>query len=326
MMTLPGALHFPAAHKTGTFQTFYRFITSILNIFTIFRKIFNMKKIILSLSLLLGTIAYSQTLLSENFNGGTFPPSGWTRSSTLANRPWGPSNVASTFPSSGSAAIATYSMNGTTSAAIDYSALNNVAHLVSPAFSLAGATAPVLKFNVVVGWSYMIDQNAGDLLAQISTDGGTNWTTLWTEDTEPGFIDDGDDDPDTDLYNIVAVQKDLSAYTGQTNVMIRFRYSATDADAVSIDDVQVLANGTLGTQESVSKKSSLEIYPNPTKGEISIRTDKKIKSSTVFDMTGKSLLQTDNEKTNISSLPKGTYLVKVVFTDGSTSTRKIIKQ
>lgn len=285
-----------------------------------------MKRIILSLSLLSGIITYSQTLLSENFNGTTFPPTGWNISASLASRPWGPSNVASTFPSSGNGAITTYSINGTTSAAIDYSAQSNTAHLVSPAFSLVGATAPVLKFNVVVGWSYMIDQDAGDLLAQISTDGGTNWTTLWDEDTESGFVDDGDNDPNTDTYNTVAVQKDLSTYVGQSNVMIRFRYVATDADAVSIDDVQVLANSTLGTNENVSKKSSLEIYPNPAKAEINIRADKKIKSSTVFDMTGKLLLQTENEKANISSLPNGNYLVKVVFTDGSTSTRKIIKQ
>ncbi|SDI62575.1 T9SS type A sorting domain-containing protein [Chryseobacterium jejuense] len=284
-----------------------------------------MKRILLSLALLASFYSSAQIALSQNFDGATFPPTGWTRSATLSTRPWGPSNVATTFPSSGSAAIATYSISNT-SAAIDYASGANTAGLTSPAFSLAGATAPLLKFKVVVGWSFMIDQNLGDLIAQISTNGGTTWTTLWTEDTETGFIDDGDGNANTDLYNIVSVQKDLSAYAGQTNVQIRFQYTATDADAVSIDDVQVLTNGTLGTHEVSSKKASLEIYPNPTKGQISIKTDKNIKSSTLFDMTGKALLQTTNEKTDISSLPKGTYLLKIIFTDGTSSTRSIIKQ
>lgn len=284
-----------------------------------------MKRILLSLALLASLYSSAQIALSENFNGSTFPPTGWTRSATLASNPWGPSNLASTFPSSGSGAITTYSISNT-SAAIDYAASSNTANLTSPVFSLVGATAPVLKFKAVVGWSYMINQNLGDLIAQISTNGGTTWTTLWTEDTEHGFIDDGDGDEDTDLYNVVSVQKDLSAYAGQANVQIRFQYTATDADAVSIDDVQVLTSGTLGTHEVSSKKPSLEIYPNPTKGQISIKTDKNIKSSTLFDMTGKALLQTNNDKTEISSLPKGVYLLKVVFTDGSSSTRSIIKE
>lgn len=282
-----------------------------------------MKRTLLSLALLSGFCSNAQTILSETFD--VVPPTGWTKSATLSSRQWGPSNVASTFPSSGADAIVTYSINGT-SAAIDYIAQNNTANLVSPAFSLAGTTNPVLKFKVVVGWSYMIDQDLGNLLAQISTNGGTTWTTLWDEDTEAGFTDDGDFDPDTDFYNTVSVQKDLSAYAGQANVQIRFRYVANDADAVSIDDVQVLGSGTLATHEAASKRASLEIYPNPTKGEINIRTDKNIKSSTLFDITGKALQQESTEKLNISALPKGNYVLKVTFTDGSSSTRKIVKE
>lgn len=213
-----------------------------------------MKRILLFPALLAGFYSYAQTLLSEDFNGATFPPSNWTRSATLSTNPWGPSNVLSTFPSSGNAAITTYSIGGTKSAAIDYASASNVANLVSPAFSLAGTTSPLLKFKVIVGWSYMIGLNKGNLLAQISTDGGTVWNTLWTEDTEPGFTDDNDGNPNTDFYNVVSVQKDLSAYIGQANVKIRFQYSATDADAVSIDDVEVLGSATLGTHETTSKK------------------------------------------------------------------------
>lgn len=280
-----------------------------------------MKKALFSMGLLLAiTTSNAQTILSEDFEGATFPSTGWTRTQTVASRPW---QLTSAFPTS----ISGFLISGTKSAGVDYVNQSNNAALISPAFSLAGTTTPVLKFKVKVGWNYMIGQNLGNLTAQISTDGGTAWTTLWDEDTEAGFTDDGDGNQATDLYNTVSVQKALTAYAGQTNVKIRFQYIANDADAVSIDDIQVLGNATLSTQEAASKaKDAVALYPNPTKGEINIKTDQKIKSTTVFDMTGKSLLQNDTEKADISSLPKGTYLVKISFADGSTSTRKVIKQ
>lgn len=52
----------------------------------------------------------------------------------------------------------------------------------------------------------------------------------------------------------------------------------------------------------------------------------QIKSSAVFDLSGKVLLQSSSEKVNISSFAKGTYLVKVEFADGSTKTEKVIKE
>lgn len=81
----------------------------------------------------------------------------------------------------------------------------------------------------------------------------------------------------------------------------------------------------LGVADVKKGISALSIYPNPTKGEINIKTDKKIKSSTVLDLSGKVLLQTSSEKANISSFTKGTYLLKVEFADGTSKTEKIIK-
>jgi len=279
-----------------------------------------MKKHLLLASLFLGIIANAQTLLSENFEGTTFPPTGWTRSNTNASRPWDFTNVNFT---SGSALETTFKISGTKSACIDWIASANTANLTSPTFSLASASNPVLKFNVKVGWSYMINQNAGNLVAQVSTN-GTTWTNIWTEDTEPGFINDGDGDPDTDLYNTVSVQKSLTPYIGQANVQIRFQYTGSDADAVSIDDVQVLGS-VLATNE-VAVKPKANIYPNPTKGELKIQTDKKIKLVTVFDVLGKQIMKLDTEKLDLSDLSKGTYFIAIDFTDGTSVGKKVIKE
>jgi len=85
-------------------------------------------------------------------------------------------------------------------------------------------------------------------------------------------------------------------------------------------------SGSLGVNNAaIEKNNSLTVYPNPTRGEINIKTDKKIKSSSVFDLSGKVLLQTSSEKINISSFTKGTYLLKVEFVDGTSKTEKVIK-
>jgi hypothetical protein len=282
-----------------------------------------MKKILLSLSLLtIGALTEAQVLLTQNFEGTTFPPTGWTRTNTNATRPWDFTTV--NFDAAGQA---DYTISGTKSASINWIGTINTATLTSPSFSLVGTTSPTLYFKVVVGYSYMVVDDAGDLFAEVSTNGGTTWATLWNDDAETGFIDDGDGNPNTDLYNdnIVSVQRSLAAYAGQANVQVRFRYVATDADIAAIDDVIVSAT-TLATNEVGAKAKSVSIYPNPTKGEINIKTDKKIKSSTVVDMAGRSLIKTDAEKADLSLLPKGTYLMQVEFTDGTSSSEKIIKE
>jgi len=281
-----------------------------------------MKKLLLSLSLLfIGASLEAQTLLSENFEGTTFPPTGWTRSSTVSTRPWDFTPVV--FGTGASSFV----ISGTKSAGINYITQANTANLVSPSFSLVGAASPSLNFKAVVGYSYMIALNLGNLVAQISTNGGTLWTTLWNEDGEAGFIDDGDGNEDSDLYNlnIVSKQISLTPYIGQANVRIRFQYTGTDADGVSIDDVTVTAT-TLSTNETVKNLKATNIYPNPTKGEINIKTDKKIKSSTVLDFSGKSVLKSTSDRVDISSLPKGGYLLQVEFSDGTTTSEKVIKE
>lgn len=84
---------------------------------------------------------------------------------------------------------------------------------------------------------------------------------------------------------------------------------------------------TLSTAETKNKANFItSIYPNPTKGGITIKTDKKIKSTSVIDMSGKMLNTAETENVDISTLPKGIYMVKVDFADGTSKTEKVIKE
>lgn len=115
----------------------------------------------------------------------------------------------------------------------------------------------------------------------------------------------------------------LDAYAGQT-VRIGIQCISADKYMFMVDDVRI-TTGSLGTSEATKAKAT-NIYPNPTKGEINIKTDKKIKSSTVLDFSGKSVLKATSDRVDISSLPKGAYLLQVEFSDGTTTSEKVIKE
>lgn len=116
----------------------------------------------------------------------------------------------------------------------------------------------------------------------------------------------------------------LDAYAGQT-VRIGIQCVSPNAYMFMVDDVKI-TTGTLATDEVGAKTKATNIYPNPTKGEINIKTDKKIKSSTVLDLSGKSVLKSTSDKVDISSLSKGAYLLQVEFADGTATTEKVIKE
>jgi hypothetical protein len=116
----------------------------------------------------------------------------------------------------------------------------------------------------------------------------------------------------------------LDAYAGQT-VRIGIQCVSPNAYMFMVDDVKI-TTGTLATDEVGAKTKATNIYPNPTKGEINIKTDKKIKSSTVLDLSGKSVLKSTSDKVDIYSLSKGAYLLQVEFADGTATAEKIIKE
>ncbi|SCY90360.1 DUF7948 domain-containing protein [Flavobacterium caeni] len=85
-------------------------------------------------------------------------------------------------------------------------------------------------------------------------------------------------------------------------------------------------NGSLATKEVSS--TGFEIYPNPTTDILEIASNATITSVTLFDPTGKQLMQLDNpgHRLSLATYPTGVYLMKVAFEDGQTEMRKIVKK
>ena len=179
-----------------------------------------------------------------------------------------------------------------------------------------------------------------------TTDGGTTWSSVtYTGITAANNISDITYVPGTNI--LVATSSSQTTGGSWKSIDNGTTWTAIDTGvqhlAVRCSDANTCysggfntsatvggmfkTSGSLGTNDAISiKDKSLSIYPNPTKGEINIKTDKKIKSSTVLDFSGKSVLKSTSDRVDISSLPKGGYLLQVEFSDGTTTSEKVIKE
>jgi predicted nucleic acid-binding Zn-ribbon protein len=89
-----------------------------------------------------------------------------------------------------------------------------------------------------------------------------------------------------------------------------------------LEDCQNGANSV-----STPEASAVQIYPNPVREELYIKSDLPIKKVEVYSLTGTLLLSENNfnEKLSLSALPASVYLLKV-YTDKGTKTERFIKK
>lgn len=82
----------------------------------------------------------------------------------------------------------------------------------------------------------------------------------------------------------------------------------SNCDAVSIEELA---------------SDDFNIYPNPTNDIITIKTDHKIDSYTIYDVTGKKIMQTAENTIDLRALTNGVYILTFEL-EGKTQTKKII--
>ncbi len=88
----------------------------------------------------------------------------------------------------------------------------------------------------------------------------------------------------------------------------------------------------LGVEEKVLTHAQISAYPNPATDWIDIKADKIMNYISIFSVNGQQIgtrsVQTSSshqQTIDVNNYPKGVYLIKVGFEDGSIVTEKIIK-
>ena len=176
-----------------------------------------------------------EILLEENFTDGNMPPTGewgdWELIQTNQNETW---YIDSSIPHS-------YPYCGTVHRGSEYELGLQDEWLITPSLNFSEYSGIHLEFYWYADWWTSSHMNITNLNVSISTDAGSTWTLIWSEDYIAGVF------PTWEW--IYSKEIDLSYYAGETDVKIGFQYYSNSteqwqAQEFSIDDIQVSAENT----------------------------------------------------------------------------------
>jgi len=129
-------------------------------------------------------------------------------------------------------------------------------------------------------------------------------------------------------WNVVANDKLMGVYSSGVD------FDFTDADNIDIyastNDIGVLKYAmntiTLGISQPQSVDNSIDVYPNPASNFINVKTNKAIKLIKLMTLDGHKVAESTLNTMNISSLPKGIYIVSVTTQSGQQTFNKLVKE
>lgn len=144
---------------------------------------------------------------------------------------------------------------------------------------------------------------ASDAKTIYTKDNGETWEEIGTE--ELGFMR--------------ATSTDIM-FTGENSADVYFLVQDLGLVKYTLDLT------TLGNGEFNNQISDVTIYPNPTTGILNFNSKSQIQNVALFDLSGRKISEFKSSQINISSLPKGVYLIKILTKDGKTTTKKVVKK
>lgn len=266
------------------------------------------------------------TELNEGFEGSSFPPQGWDVVNPDRSITW---QRVTGIGKTGNASVRVDNYN--------YDHLGESDDLRMPTVSIpAGTDSAFLSFQVAAAaYSDLAtpDNNWDTLQVLISTDCGQTYTSLYkkwgaTLVTTNSQVTD-EFIPTSSQWRKDSV--DLANYIGKDGLLVAFRNTTGFENEVYLDDVKlrtVTVNPNL-------KAQGLLVTPNPTTGNIAIQfypQPTNLRAVQLFDITGQKIKDVNIAKNgannlynfDLSAYQRGTYIVRVVFTD-RVITKKIIK-
>lgn len=174
------------------------------------------------------------SILSENFSAGSMPPAGWIHQITNPNGTW---------------KIDTLRQHSVPNSASVYRGMSCFGlqdeWLITPSMNFSEYLITQPKYNDIYlrfWWYtdiYVIQHSLIHFNVSISTNGGTNWTKLWTAKDQSGF-------PQYE-FSEKGMPIDISEYRNETDVTIGFQFfSNTTQEAIAqffaIDDILILTD------------------------------------------------------------------------------------
>lgn len=226
----------------------------------------------------------------EGYQSTTFPPANWTLNNPDGAATWSRKTGATAGGFGNSTAAAKMDFYNSPSGEID--------ELYLPPIDLTGSfTAAKLDFNVAYAPYNSSYYDAMHIMA--STDCGTTWTTVWSKSNTvlatTSAYSNGSFSPSASQWRAESV--DLSAFLGQSQVIIKFQGESGYGNNAYVDDINIYT-GFTGIEESY-ELTNVSIQPNPFNTEANMTfmllQDKDVKVD-IYNVVGE----------RVSSIDKGT--------------------
>jgi minor extracellular serine protease Vpr len=211
-------------------------------------------------------------IIQEGFDVN-FPPDGWSQQITNSGFTWLKSN-----PQNNN--FNQIDPNSIASAVCPWVAQNQNEWLITPSFNLGNGSASIEFY---AGYSTQWLSGA-TIKLHISTNGGSNWTQIWTAEN--------DGQPWSWRNRVI----DITAYSNRQNLKLGWQYVGNDGDMVAIDGVKLLGyTGTTdiaGDEISITDYNLSQNYPNPFNPKTVIGFQLPVTGNVtlkVFDVLGKEI-------------------------------------
>ncbi len=260
------------------------------------------------------------TPIVEGYQTATFPPTNWVLNNVDNGYTWARVTNAGGFG------------NSTSSAKMDFynSPSGQVDEMYLPALDLSNTSQ-----NVRLIWdhAYCQYQTENDRLqVQVSTNCGTNWTDLFnkagaTLSTKVAQTTAFTPTAADWRYDTVS----LDSYRGFNDVLLKFKATSNYGNNLYVDDINLAYFTTVGVTE-INSSSSVDVYPNPSRGEVNVSynfSKAQNLTVTVSNVLGSSIQSFNLNNVSTGILPidmkdaaKGAYFVTIRSNDG-TVTKKI---
>ncbi|NVO01222.1 MAG: T9SS type A sorting domain-containing protein [Bacteroidetes bacterium] len=262
---------------------------------------------------------------AQNFEGATFPPSGWTITNPDNGKTWERTTSAGGNGSSMAAAyINLYS----------YPTTGQIDELIGPSVDLSGLSAPNLTFKVAYAeysTSYidslkvLISQNCGLSYSPVPIYGKTGANLATSGVLSGTYTPAIPSDWRTEIV-------DLSPYAGSM-VTLKFVVVNGYGNNLYLDDINII-NGMVNLSENEDSNSSLLVFPNPNNGNFSVEFNsktEKMNKCRIYNSIGACVYFEENLKSsssnkrdlNLSGFSRGLYLMEVEDNLGNKFIRKI---
>ena len=125
-----------------------------------------------------------------------------------------------------------------------------------------------------------------------------------------------------------SVQAASTSSAGYGTLYSALWQSTGDVLQGNFTQVEITADGALGAN-SVKVGGQLNIYPNPAKDFLYIKSDKEFTSYSVYNLAGQMVTSekiTGNSAINVSNLPIGSYILKLTDKKGNSESSKFVKK